>query len=244
MAVHGGAVPAGLGSPCPCLPHSCSHGAELALALLAGCPALCPAPCPAPALRQWPAQGTVSIRQKRLPALGCRSGFVVIERLFSGRRRVFFFSFFFFPLSPLVTSAQMRHCCKQGKGKQSPLRLSSPESLSASCALWLWAARRLRSVTALCGRGAKATGAFCALYFTLDRSVDIPCTGSEQRCLLWVARWEGNVKVRDTAVDGPQSWCGSTLLVLWEDSVALEAVLVAAAKKEIVPKNTSLDSSC
>lgn len=99
MAVHGGAVPAGLGSPCPCLPHSCSHGAELALALLAGCPALCPAPCPAPALRQWPAQGTVSIRQKRLPALGCRSGFVVIERLFSGRRRVFFFSFFFSPLS-------------------------------------------------------------------------------------------------------------------------------------------------
>lgn len=40
-------------------------------------------------------QGTSSIEQKSLPALGCCSGFVLIERLFS-RRRAF-----------LLTSVQM-----------------------------------------------------------------------------------------------------------------------------------------
>lgn len=54
----------------------------------------------------------------------------------------------------------------------------------------------------------------------------------------------GRCKVGNPAVDGPQSWCESTLVVLWEDSMVLEVVLLAAAKKEIVPKNTSLDSSC
>ena len=35
----------------------------------------------------------------------------------------------------------------------------------------------------------------------------------------------GHCKVGDAAVDGPQSWSENTLLVLWEDSVALEVVL-------------------
>ena len=68
---------------------------------------------------------------------------------------------------------------------------------------------------------------FFALNFPPPKhSVVMPCVCSEQTSSAMggpVAR--GHCKVGDTAVDGPQNWCENTLLVLWEDSVALEVVL-------------------